>query len=63
MASNNIPKFMSIHQVAQTGILPEKCLRGMAKRGELPAIKVGNKTLVNFDRLVEMLNSLGETAR
>ena len=54
-----LPKFMSINQVAKTGILPEKLLRSMAKRGELPAIRSGNKTLVNFDRLVEMLNNLG----
>jgi excisionase family DNA binding protein len=54
---------MSIHEVAKTGILPERCLRKMAKEGRLPAIKTGNKTLINFDRLVQMLNSLGgETA-
>ena len=60
---NKVPRFMSIHEVAKTGILPETCLRRMAHRGELPAIKTGNKTLINFDRLVELLNGLGgETA-
>lgn len=55
-----IPKFMSIHDTAKTGILPEHCLRVMARRGELPAIKSGNKVLINVDKLVEMMNSLGE---
>ena len=59
----SLPRFMSIHEVAKTGILPERCLRKMAKEGRLPAIKTGNKTLINFDRLVELLNGLGgETA-
>ena len=63
METMKIPKFMSIHDVAMTGILPERCLRKMAKEGRLPAIKTGNKTLINFDRLVELLNALGgETA-
>lgn len=56
--SNNIPRFMTIRAVAQTKILPERCLRRMAKEGKLPAIKTGNKTLINFDRLIEMLNTL-----
>lgn len=55
----NLPRFMTIKQTANTGILPENCLRKMARRGELPAIKTGNKTLINFDKLVLMLNSLG----
>ncbi len=56
---NKLPRFMTIKETAKTGILPESCLRRMAHRGELPAIKTGNKTLINFDRLVEMLNNLG----
>lgn len=54
-----MPRFMTIREVAKTGILPECCLRRMARRGTLPAIKTGNKTLINFDRLVELLNRLG----
>lgn len=53
------PRFMTIHEVAKTGILSECCLRRMARRGELPAIKTGNRTLINYDRLVELLNRLG----
>lgn len=55
----NLPRFMTIKETAKTGILPECCLRKMAHRGELPAIKTGNKTLINFDKLVLMLNNLG----
>lgn len=49
-----IPRFMTIHEVAKTGILSECCLRRMERRGELPAIKTGNRTLINFDRFLEL---------
>lgn len=52
------PKMLTIRQVAATGVLPEHALRQMAKRGELPSIVVGNKVLINYDRLVERLQSL-----
>lgn len=54
-----MPRFMTIREVAKTGILPECCLRRMSRLGKLPAIKTGNKTLINYDRLVELLNRLG----
>jgi len=56
--ANVLPRFMTIKETAMTGILPECCLRRMARKGELPAIKTGNKTLINFDRLVDLLNNL-----
>ena len=52
------PKMMTIRQIAATGLLPEYALRMMAKQGELPAIAVGNKLLVNYDKLVDRLQAL-----
>jgi hypothetical protein len=57
--TENIPRFMTIRETARTGILSEYRLRCMDKAGQLPAIRAGNKTLINFDRLCEQLNQLG----
>lgn len=53
-----IPKFMTIREVAKTGILPEHFLRDMEKKGNLPCIYSGKKCLINFDKLIEQLNNL-----
>lgn len=52
----SIPRFMSIRQVAKTGILSEYALRLMEKQKCLPCIYSGKKCLINFDKLVEQLN-------
>lgn len=52
----SIPQFMTIRQVAATGILPEHFLRKLEKQGRLPCVYSGKKCLVNFTRLVEQLN-------
>lgn len=55
----NVPRFMSIREVARTGILSEYTLRLMEKQKKLPCVYVGQsgkKCLINFDRLVEQLN-------
>lgn len=52
-----IPNFMTIRQVAATKILPEHFLRKLEKQGRLPCIYSGKKCLINFDKLVEQLNS------
>lgn len=48
-------QLMSIREAAQTGILSEYALRMMIKRGELPAIFVGKKALINYDALCNMI--------
>lgn len=50
---------MTIRETAKTGILPETALRRLAAENRLPALKVGNRLLVNYDRLVQMLDELG----
>ncbi len=56
----DIPKMMTIREVAKTGILPEHMLRMMVKRGEIPCIIIGErkKVLINFNALVERLQQL-----
>lgn len=55
----DVPRFMSIREVAKTGILSEYTLRIMEKQKQLPCVYVGQrrkKCLVNFEQLVEQLN-------
>lgn len=65
MTQQTIARFMTIRQVAATGILSEHHLRLMAKRGELPGIYAGNRFKVNYPLLVEQLDkeSLGANAQ
>lgn len=49
-------KFMSIREVARTGILSEYTLRLLLKQGKLPCIMSGNKCLINYAMLIEQLN-------
>ncbi len=37
--------------------LTMNALKCMVRRGEIPSIKVGRKTLINYDKLIAYLNS------
>lgn len=55
----NIPKMMTIRQVAKTGLLSEYALRQLCKQGKVPCITVGvGKVLINFDAFVQQLQQL-----
>ncbi|MCF0238474.1 MAG: hypothetical protein HUK24_07720, partial [Sphaerochaetaceae bacterium] len=43
---------------AITGILSEHSIRRLLKEKKLPVIYVGNKALINYTKLCEMLDSL-----
>ena len=45
------PNMMTVRQIAKTGLLSEHALRIMLKAGKLPAIYIGNKALINYDKL------------
>ena len=45
------PTMMTIREIAKTGLLSEHALRLLLKEGKLPAIYVGNKALINYDKL------------
>ena len=52
------PRMLTIRQTSATGILSEGTLRRMLKEGNLPHIQVGNRVLINYDRLIAQLESL-----
>lgn len=56
--ATNIPRMLSIREVAKTGILSEYALRQLCKQGKVPCINVNNKVLINFDAFVEQLQQL-----
>ena len=51
-----IPRIMTIREIAQTGFLTESALRKLVKTGEIPVIKVGNRSLINFDKLLNAMS-------
>ena len=57
--SPNVPTLMTIPEVAATGLLSEYALRKLQKEGRLPSFRVGNKVLINYEKLLEQLNNLG----
>ena len=56
------PNMMTVREVAKTGLLSEHALRIMLKAGKLPAIYIGKKALINYDKLCEQLSAVGEDA-
>lgn len=59
----DVPRFMSIREVAKTGVLSEYTLRLMEKQKRLPCVYCGRKCLINFDRLIEQLNGMSEEVK
>ncbi|MBR3861401.1 MAG: hypothetical protein IKM84_05945 [Oscillospiraceae bacterium] len=53
-----MPRFLTIRQIAATGILTENRLRVMQKQGLLPGIMAGRRFLVNLEALTEQLDDL-----
>lgn len=52
------PTMMTIREIAGTGLMSEHALRMMLKAGKLPAISIGKKALINYDKLCEELQAL-----
>lgn len=52
------PTMMTIREIARTGLMSEHALRMMLKAGKLPAIFIGKKALINYDKLCEELQTL-----
>jgi hypothetical protein len=57
--SSNLPRMMSVRQVAATGILPESAIRNMLRENKLPAVYSGKKAYINFDLMCQQLSNLG----
>jgi hypothetical protein len=58
MIPNKKPTMLTIRETAKTGILPEHALRLLLKAGKLPAIFVGKKAYINYEKLCEQLSQL-----
>lgn len=59
--TNNIPKMMTVRQIAETGLLPENTIRVMLRNGQIQAVYSGKKALINFDNLCAYLRTLEVT--
>lgn len=55
---NNIPKMMTVRQIAATGLLPENTIRVMLRNKQIQAVYSGKKALINFDNLCDYLRTL-----
>ncbi len=53
--AQDIPRFMTIREVAKTGLISEHYLRLMTAQKRLPGIYSGNRFKVNYGALVEQL--------
>ncbi|MGI5849448.1 MAG: hypothetical protein ACOX8Q_05220 [Christensenellales bacterium] len=51
-------KFMTIRQLAKTGVLPEYALRQLVKSKKLPVVYTGNRALLPYSLCLEVLNRL-----
>lgn len=57
------PTMLTVRETARTGILPEHALRLLLKAGKLPAIFVGKKAFINYEKLCEQLSELDGSER
>lgn len=57
-SKGNPPTMMTVREIARTGLLSEHALRLMLKAGKLPAIYIGKKALINYDKLCAALQNL-----
>ena len=52
---SSVPRMMTVRQTAATGILPETALWRMLKEGTCPHVMIGNKAMINVDKLIKLL--------
>ena len=52
------PRMMTVREIAKTGLMSEHALRLLLKAGKLPAIYIGKKALINYDKLCSQLQEL-----
>ena len=49
--------FYTIREIAETGLMSEYALRRMVRNGDIPCIYSGNRCLINYNMLLELINS------
>ena len=55
--TGELPRMLTIREIASTGLLPEHALRQLVREGKIPCVFAGRKALICFDRLCEILAS------
>ena len=58
MTQENKVTMMTVRELAITGILTEHAIRLMVKQNKLPVLYIEKKALINYEKTVEMLQSL-----
>ena len=53
-------RYLSIREIVKTGLIREYTLRTLVKQGKIPCIYSGTKCLINYKKLLEVLNEMGE---
>ena len=56
-AQSNKPEMLTVRQVAQRGILPERALRRLVAQNKIPVVRSGKVAYINYTRLCEQLHS------
>ena len=51
-------EFLTIRQTAARGVVSEHFLRQLVAQGSCPGFYAGKKYLINFDALLELLDSM-----
>ncbi len=59
-AEHPMPHMMTVRQIAETGVLSEAAIRQLLKQKRIPAVYIGSKALINYDKLLEFLGSNSE---
>ena len=54
--SKNVPQMLRIREIAEMYGLPIHFVRALVNNGEVEAVRVGNKILVNADKFCTYLN-------
>ncbi len=53
-----VPKMMTVSQLCKATGISQYAIRRLLKQGKLPAIYSGNKALINYTKVCEILDSL-----
>ncbi len=54
-------RYLSIREVAKTGLIREYTLRMLVRQGKIPCFYSGTKCLINYQKLINVLSEMEET--
>jgi len=56
MQNYEVPKMMTIREIAKSTGISEYGIRRMVKEGKIPSVNVGAKVLINYNKVCELIN-------